>query len=964
MTSDRWEQINKLYHAALDLKEQERTSFLDQKCHEDTELRSEVESLLNMHAQVDGFLGKPAMEEVAKDIRDDPPSLVGRQLGPYQILGVLGAGGMGEVYKARDTRLNRTVAVKVLPRHLSERPDLRQRLEREARAIGSLSHPHICPLFDIGTQNGTDFLVMEYLEGETLADRLSHAGLKIELLLRYAVQIADALDKAHRQGFVHRDLKPGNIMLARSGGKSAPSAKLLDFGLAKVSVPTVAGADHSKRPTSPPSLTAPGTILGTCQYMAPEQLEGREADARTDIFAFGAVLYEMLTGKKAFEGNSHASVSAAIMSADPMPISAMQPLSPPALDRLVARCLAKDSDERWQSAGDLAHELKWIVESGMQVSGAVPPVTAVRTRARLAWVMAALATAAALGIGALQFARPRSEPAAAIRFQVSPPAGSSIVGGPAAPLPALSPDGQRIALVVNTAGQFALAVRSFDAVEAHVLAGTEGAIHPFWSPDSRFIGFFAQGKLKKIDVAGGPPLTLCDASAGEGGTWNRDDTIVFAAESGLFRVSAAGGAPAPVTTLDGAKKEQAHSFPWFLPDGRRFLYVATPPTTIYVGSLDAEERTPVTASDSKAIYAAGYLVFMRQGTILAQSFDAARLRTMGESFPVAENVGANPNTARAAFSASTTGVLAYRPVEITPRTQLTWVDRTGKALGALGQPGVYRNPALSPDGARVAVNAINAQGDTQDLWLVELVRGVASRVTFDPGNDIYPVWSPDGSRIVFGSDRDNGVYHLYQKRADGVGIEEPVVKSSQNMLPHDWSPDGRFLVYRTLVNGPSQIGIVPLVGEQTLRLFGPSMFTQVSSQVSPDGRWLAYSTDESGRYEVYVQSFPAPGGGKWQVSKDGGHFPRWRRDGRELFYYARDERLMAVPVRSATRLDVGAAVPLFEAHLLNGPSTAPGIRAQYDVARDGQRFLLNVPLEDADASSITVVLNWTASLKK
>jgi Tol biopolymer transport system component len=655
-------------------------------------------------------------------------------------------------------------------------------------------------------------------------------------------------------------------------------------------------------------------------------------------------------------------VSAAIMSSDPTPISALQPLAPPALDRLVATCLTKDPDERWQGAADLARELKWIAESGMQVSSAAPRATTVRTRARLAWVMAALATAAALGVGALQFARPRPEPATAVRFQVSPPAGSSLLRGVGATSQALSPDGQRVVFRVNTTGGAALAVRSFDAGEAHVLPGTEGGIFPFWSPDSRFIGFRAQGKLKKIDVTGGPPVTLCDAADGLGGTWNRDGTIVFAPNltSGLFQVSAAGGAPAPVTTLDAAKKEQGHRGPWFLPDGRRFLYVATPQTTIYVGSLDSEERTPLFASESQAIYADGYLLFMRQGTLLAQSFDAARLRTIGESFPVAEDVDFNATLGAAAFSASTTGGLTYQ-TGANPRTQLTWVDRAGKAVGAIGQPGVYRNPALSPDGARVAVDALDPQARTQDLWLVELARGVASRFTFDPGNDIFPVWSPDGSRIVFGSDRNHGVYHLYQKRADGVGIEEPVVTSSQNLLPHDFSPDGRLLAYRTLVNGPSQIGIVPLVGERTLRLFDPAPFLQTGSQVSPDGRWLAYTAQESGRVEVYVQSFPAPGGGKWQISKAGGQYSRWRRDGRELFYIASDRRLMAVPVRSATTLDVGAAVPLFEAHLLGG---GLGLRLQYDVARDGQRFLLNVPLEDADDSSITVVLNWAAGLKK
>ena len=629
----------------------------------------------------------------------------------------------------------------------------------------------------------------------------------------------------------------------------------------------------------------------------------------------------MLTGKKAFEGKSHASVSAAIMSSNPTPLCALQPLAPPALDRLVATCLAKDPDERWQNAGDLARELKWIAETSTHVSGVAPRATTVRTRARPARVMVAvLAIAAALGIGALQFARPRPKAATAVRFQVSPPAGTSFGETLTVFSQAPSPDGQRVAFGVNTTGGTALAVRSFDEVEAHLLPGTEVGLFPFWSPDSRFIGFFAQGKLMKIDVTGGPPQTLCDAGLGTGGTWNRDGTIVFASNqgtSGLLRVSAAGGTPVPVTTLDVAKKEESHRWPWFLPDGRHFLYVAGPPSTVYVGSLDAEEADPLLASESQAIYADRHLLFIRQGTLLAQSFDAARLRTIGESFPVADNITVAPSLAAGAFSASPTGVLTYRRGGGTfnIRTQLTWVDRAGKALGAIGQPGVYRNPELSPDGTRVAVDALDPQGRSLDVWLMELARGVTSRFTFDQGNDIYPVWSPDGSRIVFGSDRDGGVLHLYQKRADGVGIEELVLKSSADMLPHSFSPDGRLLVYRTPVNGRSQLGILRVVGERTPHLFEPSGFLQQFSQVSPDGRWLTYASTESGQYEVYVQSFPAPGGGKWQISKDGGLYPRWRPDGRELFYYALDGALMAVPLKNATQLDVGAAVPLFQARM-------------------------------------------------
>ena len=558
MNPDRWQQISQVYHAALTRDPRDRAGFLREACGGDDALQQEVASLLSNERDAAGFLSDPAFAAAAGIVtHPDGTMLTGRRIGVYQIQTLLGAGGMGEVYRARDTKLGRDVAFKILPRAFTADPDRLARFEREARVLASLNHPHIGAIYGVEESDGVHALVLELVEGETLADRLAKGAVPLDQALRIAIQIASALDTAHRAGIVHRDLKPGNIMLTRSGGASAPPmAKLLDFGLAKASAPAVAGADRSMQPTPPPSLTAPGTILGTCQYMAPEQLEGREADARTDIFAFGAVLYEMLTGKKAFEGTSHASVSAAIMSSDPTPISALQPLTPPALDRVVAACLAKDPDDRWQSARDVLRELKWIAETGMQVSGAAPRATTVRTRARLAWVMAAVATAAALGIGALQFARPRPEPAAAIRFQVSPPAGSSIVGGAAAFSQALSPDGQRVVFGVNTAGGSALAVRSFDAVEAQVLPGTEGGAFPFWSPDSRFIGFFAQGKLKKIDVTGGPPVTLCDARARRGGTWNRDGTIVFAPNltSGLFRVSAAGGAPAPVTTLDGRQE--------------------------------------------------------------------------------------------------------------------------------------------------------------------------------------------------------------------------------------------------------------------------------------------------------------------------------------------------------------------------------------------------------------------------
>jgi serine/threonine protein kinase len=901
----------------------------------------------------------------------------GTKVGPYEILSALGAGGMGEVYKARDTRLDRIVAIKVLPDALAADPQFRERFEREARAISQLTHPHICTLYDIGRQDLTDFLVMEYLEGETLADRLVKGALPFDQALAIAIQIALALDTAHRAGIVHRDLKPGNIMLIKAGAGVARQgslhAKLLDFGLAKASAPAGAGAGFSMLPTTPPGLTVQGTILGTFQYMAPEQLEGQEADARTDIFAFGAVLYETLTGRKAFEGKSHASLIGAILKDEPPPISTVQPLSPAALDRVVRKCLAKDPEARWHSAYDLHDELTWIAGAGETAPRAVaasvsPPPTQGHTRERLAWVVVAVATAAASGIGTLQFARARHEPATAIRFQVSPPAGSSIPGGPGAPWQALSPDGHRIAFIVNTAGQSALAVRSFDAVEAHVLPGTEGGAFPFWSPDSRFIGFFSQGKLKKIDVTGGPPLTLSDASAGEGGTWNRDGTIVFAphATSGLLRVSAAGGAPASVTTLDAVKKEQSHRWPWFLPDGRHFLYVATAPNTVYVGSLDSEERTPLLASESKAVYADGYLLFMRQGTFLAQSFDPARLRLVGESFPVAENVGGNAATARAALSASTTGMITYRSGAVI-RRQLVWMDRAGQERGVLAALDGAQGMDPKPDGRQVALSRV-VQGNN-DVWLVEVARGLASRFTFNPASDTSPLWSPDGSRLVFRSNR-NGNYDLFEKPADGAADEQPLLVTPQDKAPLAWSPDGRSLLYAAQdPKTQSDLWALPLVGERKPFPVVQTSYDEVQGQFAPDGRWVAYASDESGRYEIYLRAFPGLGG-KRQVSTGGGIYPRWRRDGKELFYVAPDNRMMAAPIHVSAEegrtLSPDPPVALFPSRLTTGNTGGAGFssRAQYAVAPDGRFLLLNVSADETSGSPITIVQNWTATLKK
>ncbi len=884
----------------------------------------------------------------------------GSRLGPYEILSPLGAGGMGEVYRARDTRLERTVAVKVLPAAMSSSPEVRQRFEREAKTISQLSHPHICALYDVGREGETEYLVMELLEGETLTDRLAKGALPLEQTLRYGQEIAGALDKAHRQGIVHRDLKPGNVMLTKSG------VKLLDFGLAKgFELPKEKGSLTSL-PTQQ-GLTQEGTILGTFQYMAPEQLEGKEADARTDIFAFGATLYEMATGKKAFTGTTQASLIGAILHTEPEPISAEQPASPPALDRVVKTCLARDPEERWQSAADIRRELQWISEASaasLAAPMAVGPTR--RNLERLAWVLMGASLLAALAIAFVHFRESPLEPRP-IRFSVFPPEQTTHGGGPAAPQAALSPDGRYLAFVATTLDRTSqLWVRPLDSLAAQKLAGTEDASFPFWSPDSRFLGFFTPGKLKKIDAFGGPPQALCDAPEGNGGTWNRDGVIVFAPNrvGALARVSATGGVPADVTALDRSRQETGHLWPQFLPDGRHFLYLALSGRRenrgIYVHSLASKEAGLVLRTEVRATYTPpGYLLFVQQGTLMAQRFDSNRLQLSGEPARVAEQVAYNPGNGRTTLSASENGVIAYRTGSAggVPMSELVWFDRGGKRIGSAGGPGLYVRPRLSPDEKLIAVQRRDPQTGTDDIWLVDLARSTVSRLTFDSSNQTHPTWSPDGSRIAFASDQD-GMSNLYQKLSNGAGGEELLLSSDTSKFVTDWSPDGRFIVYEDQGRGTgTDLWVLPLSGDRKPTPFLRTEFNESQGQFSPDGRWMAYSSNESGRVEVYVQAFPASGG-KWQISTAGGSYPRWRRDGKELFYRAADRKLMAVEVQTASTLQAGQPRALFELRV----SEVPVI--PYTVSADGQRFLVDTPTEESNAAPITVVLNWFTELKK
>ncbi len=881
-------------------------------------------------------------------------------LGPYEIVAPIGAGGMAEVYRAKDTRLDRTVAIKVLPQHLAANPEFRQRFEREARVISSLNHPHICVLHDIGRQDGIDFLVMEYLEGETLAARLARGALPTEALLEYAGQMAQALAAAHRQTVYHRDLKPGNVMLTKTG------AKLLDFGLAKVGPaagPQGAGVNMSVLPTQALDLTQKGTVLGTFQYMSPEQLQGKEADARSDIFAFGAVLYEMATGRKAFEGKSVASVIAAIIDSEPTPIATLQPASPPLLDQLVRKCLEKDPEKRWQSALDVASALGWAGEGAKGRPG-----DEARGRPRAwGWIAATAVLAVGMVILAIVSIRGKPPEVRATRFFIEPPEKS-----PFSPGLDVSPDGRHVvATVLRENGSRQLAVRALDSLATRLLPGTEGGALPFWAPDSRSLGFLAGGRLKRIEIGGGPPQNLCDVPGGvlaPSGAWSRNGVIVFGGPpSGLFQVAASGGVPAPLP--DGERR----ALPRFLPDGRHYLFRATDrqgPEAVHVGSLDSGGATRLVESSGPVDFAPaaensqqGHLLFLREQTLMAQPFDAARRRLAGAPFPVAGPISTiGPLRA---FAASANGVLAYRSGG-GRNAQLLWFDREGRAQSA-GSSADLVDLSLSPDQRRLAFTEGEPDSQLRDIWLLEWAGKIRSRLTSHAGEDSHPVWSPDGSRIAFASARD-GPLNLYVKAASGAGSEQLLLKTDRPKDPSDWSPDGRYLVYseRDPKTG-NDLWVFPLSGPEGAprkpQLYLQTEFNETHGQFSPDGRFLAYTSDESGRNEVYVRPFPAASGGRWQVSSGGGGQPRWGRDGKELYYIAPDKRLVAVEVKTGQTFERGNSKPLFDTHIVGTHDLAGSRTFRYAPSADGQRFLV-ASASEAETGGITVVLNWAAGRKE
>jgi Tol biopolymer transport system component len=873
----------------------------------------------------------------------------GTRLGPYEIQALAGAGGMGEVYKARDTRLERTVAVKILPENLALDGQFRERFEREARTISQLDHPNICALYDVGEHEGRWYLVMQYLEGETLAARLAKGALPPAEALPLAIQIAAALDKAHRAGVVHRDLKPGNVMLTKSG------ARLLDFGLAKTTLAAPLGV--SMLPTTPANITAQGTILGTFQYMAPEQVEGQETDARTDIFAFGAVLYEMVTGRPAFQGRTQASLIGAILRDDPTTAAEIAPMVPPALNRVIRTCLAKSPDDRFQTMHDVSLQLQWIVEGGSQAGVPAPVAVQRRARQRLAWSVAAVATLAAAALAVVVVTRETPTPRL-VRFEVATPAGVLAIDAPK-----LSPDGATLAFnATDPTGQTRIWLRPLQSLQAYPLAGTEGTTRPFWSPDSAFLGFFADGKLKKIAVSGGPAQAIADAPTGADGSWSSEGVILFdgRATDPIYRVPAAGGVPAVAAAADPARKESAVGWPEFLPDGRHFLYLAmgdTADTSTYrIGVLDSLESQAMTSAQTQVAYAPpGFLLFVRDRTLVAQPFDATSLKTTGEPVPLAERIGTD-NVGLARFSVSRDGTLAYRTGEAGNR--LLWVDRTGREIEALGDPGEYATPALSPDGRRLAYRLADPRSAKADIWIRDLVRGVNSRFTFAAGNNEAPIWSPDGATIVFNSDR-GGVPAMYEKPASGQGEEKVLFQTPEIKVPTDWSRDGRYIAFmHRSAKTDFDVWVLPMFGDRKPFAVIESPFVDTQPRFSPDGRFIAYASNESGRVEVYVQTFPAASG-KWQISNAGGGDPVWRGDGREIFYRATDQKLMAVDIQTAGGFQAGVPRNLFLSSVVPGNA-----RNKHIVSPDGQRFLLVAPLGGQALVPTTVVLNWYAELQR
>ncbi len=889
----------------------------------------------------------------------------GTKLGPYEIIAPLGAGGMGEVYRARDIRLERIVAIKILPAQFTADHVSKQRFEREAKTISSLNHPHICVLYDIGHQEGVDYIVMECVEGETLAKRLEKGPLPLDRALKYGAQIAEALDKAHRSGIVHRDLKPGNIMLTPTG------AKLLDFGLAKPTSPIATLATLTSATPQRTPLTQEGMVVGTFQYMSPEQVEGKELDGRSDIFSLGAVLYEMLTGKRAFDGKSQLSVASAILEKEPAAICSAKPMTPAALEEAVRRCLAKDPEERWQTARDLNLELKWIAQSGSQPARELATTP---SNKKMWWFLAAVAVLGSLIAGAAVGYLGRSEPERrVVRSAILPPVKSMFMeNGTAYGAVALSPDGRQLVVgITNESGRPMLYLRALSSLTGQTLEGTEGGSYPFWSQDNRSIGFFADGQLKRIDLASGSVQTICTAPEGRGATWSKEGVILFAGTitSAISRVAATGGTPVAITKFDGAHHENSHRWPHFLPDGNHFLYLARSGdlanSAVSVGSLDGMAPKRLATTVGNPSYGSGYLVYPKGTMLMAQRFDADKLSISGEAVAIGDGISTNGNVQQANYSISLGGELIYLASEGAGRTNLEWVSREGKVVRLIDQDATFYAPSLSPDGTKLAVARSGDQNQANtDIWIFDLKTQAKTRLTFSPPggteSNRMPVWSPDGKRIAFTSYRD-GRYQVYVKAVSGLGEETLVypIKGERNAT--SWSPDGKYLVaiQEGADFGTHGIVVIPMTSDEKPfpimpTLQGVTLFTL--PRISPDGKWLAYMASESGRAEVYITSFPK-GEGKWQVSNTSGLMPVWSRDGKEIFYLSATDTLNVADITYSGEAPViGTPRKLFWIPLVSSSNWS------YDVAPDGKSFLVDSVIYSANGRTITLVENWDAGL--
>ena len=954
MTPERWQQVEELYHATRARPPAERAAFLDRECHGDRTLREEVQSLLTANDAGEEFLETPALQVAAHALAKGAPFLVsGRRLGIYTVVAPIGAGGMGEVWRARDSSLGRDVAIKILPSIYSSDPERLRRFEQEAYAAGQLNHPNVLTIYGIGSEAGAPYLVTELLEGETLQDRLRDGPLSQRKALEYAAEIARGLAAAHGKGIVHRDLKPANLFVTADG-----RVKILDFGLAKLASP---GDELGAGVRS-----ASGLILGTVGYMSPEQARGQAADHRTDIFALGAILYEMLSGARAFTGDSPIEVMNAIVKADPPPLAGVSP----AVDRVVRHCLEKQPSERFESARDLAFHLDAALEL-LSGSGGVATVAAARrSRGRGRRFAAAAAGVASMGaVAALLWnwnARALDETGvnagrqtrSTVRSEIPPPELTKFGAM------ALSPDARVLAFIGQRGARRRLWIRSLDRLAAQPLAGTDGAEYPFWSPDSRSLGFFAAGKLKRIDIAGGTPQTLTDAPAPRGGAWSENGVIVFGSNPwSLRRIPSTGGVAEPVTVLDASAQEISHRWPQFLPGGTHFLYLAQSSHAehrgIFVGSLDGKTRKLLIRCEFSAAYVApGYLLFLRDGMLMAQQFASDQLALVGSAQPIAGPVSVD-GLERAYFEASAS-LLIYRRGGFLGYTDLAWFDRGGRRLESIGSAADYRDVRLTPSGSHVATVSEDPVVMTPDIWVFDLKRGESARVTFGAGSDNAPVWSPDGRHLAFRSLRDDRA-GIYRKAWKASGEEEVLVPTPDvDVFAYDWSRDGRFvLVSQSDPAGrmDRDLWALAVAGDQPPVQLVSRQLNQDFARFSPNGRWVAFQTNESGSSKIHVVPFPSAAG-TWQVSPADGIQPIWSHTGRELFYLSGDGAVMAVEVRDrGASIEFGTARQLFTADVAvttNGWS--------YDVAPDASRFLVRVSADKP--APMTVVVNWLTEIER